>query len=337
MEGWFKWAPENLGVYDYSIGDQLKMHAYEKKLKFWAKRGYRAFYELGNPKQFRHLENFVKAKLAWNASLDPEKLEAEFCDAYYGPGGKHVAAFIRSLYLEKGGDRGNHGEVSTEHIPDALRLLELAQQSVKGTDFEARFNSDRELQEFLSTYRKAVSQNKGNTTRARPKHKVPNHTRLWLSKSRIARKQLTDDVKLTPLRAIYTNGGVDADLEAARKLQLYLQQIYGVRLPVNPDRITITKNTKEVILVGKNAGLASELITQADLAAAGTKGVVVRGLDGRIAIAASNESKTDMALEAFLHIIRVRHGGPSPENGLPQINIPIIREFTLIDWPPFGP
>jgi hypothetical protein len=99
----------------------------------------------------------------------------------------------------------------------------------------------------------------------------------------------------------------------------------------------VTKNTREVILLGKKAGLASELITQADLAAAGTKGAVVRGLDGRIAIAASNESKTGMALEAFLHIIRVRHGGPSPENGLPQINIPIIREFTLIDWPPFGP
>jgi hypothetical protein len=148
---------------------------------------------------------------------------------------------------------------------------------------------------------------------------------------------LKDDFALTPLRAIYTLGRNDADLKAAETLQLYLQQIYGVRLPVNPDQITVTKDTGEVILVGKKAGLASGLITEADFAAAGENGVVIRGLDGRIAIAASNENKTDMALKAFLHIIRVRHGGAAIDSRQPMLHCPIIREFTLIDWPPFGP
>ena len=117
----------------------------------------------------------------------------------------------------------------------------------------------------------------------------------------------------------------------------YLQKIYGLRLPVNPDRITVTENTREVILVGKKISLASKLITQADFAAAGAKGVVVRGLDGRIAIAASDEGKTSTALEAFLHIIKVRHGGLIKDNRLPIVKTGIIREFTLIDQPPFGP
>jgi hypothetical protein len=337
MEGWLKWAPKNLGVYDYSIGPQLKMHAYEKKLKFWAKRGYRAFYELGNPKRFRALENFVKAKLVWDASLDPAKLEAEFCDAYYGPAGTYIADLIRLLYLEKGGDRGTHDDGHPEYVRNALRLLESAEQSVKGTDFEARFKADRDLQKMFSSYKKTISNTKEGKPKAKIETKALKPEGLWLSKSKISRKQLIDDFKMTPLRAIYAIGDIHADFKAAKKLQLYLQQIYGVRLPVNPDRIVVTENTREVILVGKKISLASKLITQADFAAAGKKGVVVRGLDGRIAIAASNEGKTATALEAFLHIIKVRHGGPFKHNQLPVVKTGIIREFTLIDWPPFGP
>ena len=337
MEGWLKWAPKNLGVYDYSIGPQLKMHAYEKKLKFWAKRGYRAFFELGSPKRFRALEKFVKAKLAWDASLDPAKLEAEFCDAYYGPAGPYVSDIIGLLYLEKGGDRGNHGDGHIEHIRDVLRLFESAEQSVKGTHYEARFKADKDLQWMFSVYKKTISQTKTYKPKAKTKTKALKPVGLWLSKSKISRKQLKDDFKMTPLRAIYVIGDVHADLKAAEKLQLYLQKIYGVRLPVNPDRIIVTENTREVILVGKKISLATKLITQADFAAAGKKGVVVRGLDGRIAIAASDEGKTATALEAFLHIIRVRHGGAFKDNRLPTIKTGIIREFTLIDRPPFGP
>jgi hypothetical protein len=337
MEGWLKWAPENLGVYDYSIGGQLKMHAYEKKLKFWAKRGHRAFFELGNPKKFRNLENFVKSKLTWDASLDPEKLEDEFCDAYYGPAGKHVAAFIRLLYLEKGGDRGNHGGGGKAWVPDALDALEQAEQAVKGTLFENRFKKDRDLSAFLSKFRNAASQNKGEKPRARPKKETLDRTRLWLSKSRIARKKLKDDYRLTPLRAIHTLEGPAADLQVAMKLQHYIQKIYGVKVPVNTLKISISQKTREVILVGKKASLASGLINKEDFDAARKDGVVIRGLDGRIAIAASRENNTGRALEALLHIIRMRHGGPAMGNSLPSVPTPVIREFTLIDWPPFGP
>ena len=121
------------------------------------------------------------------------------------------------------------------------------------------------------------------------------------------------------------------------KLQRYIQKVYGVKLPVNPDKIAINKDTKEVILVGKQASLSSGLITQADFTAAGTNGVVIRGLDGRIAIASSRENNTDQAVEALLHIIRMRHGGSTLGSMMPSIPRPIIREFTLIDWPPFGP
>ena len=164
----------------------------------------------------------------------------------------------------------------------------------------------------------------------------PDRSKLSLSKSRIARKGLKDDFKLTQLRAIYFTRGVAADLEAAKKLQASLKKIYGIRLPVNPDKITITKATRGGILVGKKASLASGLITQADFTAAGINGVVIRGLDGRIAIASSREDNTDQAVEALLHIIRMRNGGSTLGSMMPSIPRPIIREFTLIDWPPFG-
>ena len=92
-----------------------------------------------------------------------------------------------------------------------------------------------------------------------------------------------------------------------------------------------------MILVGRKAGLASGLISQDDFRAAGTNGVVIRGLDGRIALASSREDNTALAVEALLHIIRMRHGGSTLGSKIPSIARPVIREFTLIDWPPFGP
>ncbi|HEC99027.1 MAG TPA: DUF4838 domain-containing protein [Proteobacteria bacterium] len=337
MEGWLKAAPDNLGVYDYSIGSQFRLHAYEKNLKFWAKRGYRGFFELGSPKQFRSLENFVKAKLAWNATLDPEILEAEFCNACYGPAGNHVAAFVRLLRLEKGGGRGDHDGESPDYISNALGHLEQAEQAVQGTPFEARFKSDPDLYPRLLEYRKRASQPEGEQLSAHPNEDALDRTKLWLSKPHIARKGLKDDAELTHILAIYTLGTSKEDRAAAQRLQEYIQEIYRVKLPVNPDKTTINKDIRGVIVVGKSASLASGLITEADFSAAGPDGVVVRGLNGRMAIAASRETDINEALNAFLHILGARHGGAAADTDLPHIDRPIIREFSLIDWPPLGP
>jgi len=337
MEGWFKAAPHNLGVYDYSIGGQLKLYGYETKLKFWAKRGYRAFFELGSPKQFRSLENYVKSKLAWDATLDPETLEADFCNACYGPAGEYVAAFIKHLYSEKGGARGDHGRASPDYVSTALKHLEQAEQAVTGTTFEARFKRDSDLYPRLLKYRKAASQADMDKPAVTLDKQSVDRSKLWLSKARIARKKLKDDFKLIQLRGIYTLEPSGEDREAAQKLQGYLEEIYKIKLPVDPDRIAINKDTRGVLLVGKKASLASGLINEADFKAAGLKGVVVRGLDGRIALAASKDENTSSALKAFLHILSARHGGLPLGNRLPRIQQPIIREFTLIDWPPFGP
>ncbi len=342
MEGWFKWAPENLGVYDYSIGGQLKLLAYEKKLKFWAKRDFRAFFELGNPKQFRALENFVKAKLAWNASLDPAKLEEEFCNAYYGPAGKYVAAFIRYLHKEKGGGRGDHWKTEPDFIPNALKLLEQAEQAAKGTRFESRFKKDRDLYPRLLKYREATYKpNKGKQAinpKKKKKKDTLDHTRLWLSKSRIARKGLKDNFKLTHLQSIYTMGSSEKVRKAAYRLQEYIHAIYNIKLPVNAEEITISKDTKGIIAVGKKASQATGLVSEEDFTAAGTNGVALRGLNGRIAIAASRDNNIKTALDAFLHILGVRYEGLVLERDLPPfVDKPIIHEFTLIDWPPFGP
>lgn len=97
-------------------------------------------------------------------------------------------------------------------------------------------------------------------------------------------------------------------------------------------------DTRGVIVLGRAAALASGLVDEADFKAAGPDGVVVRGMDGRIVLAATQDRNMPTAAEALLYILRSRHGGVEQLGSrLPTSPVPIIRAFTLIDWPPLGP
>ena len=162
-------------------------------------------------------------------------------------------------------------------------------------------------------------------------------TKLWLSKPRIHRRHFKDDWKLTELTAICTAGDSAADRRMAERIQGLIEDLYGIRLPVDPSATTrpFGKETKGVVFVGKAAALASGLVTEADFKAAGEEGVVIRGVDGRVAFAATREKNLPNVIEAWMYILRRRHG-PVPSGGMPKPDRPVIREFTLIDWPPFG-
>jgi hypothetical protein len=351
MEDWLKCSPGNLGVYDYSLGGGLQLRAYEDNIRFWGKRGYRGFWECGSPKGFQALEGFVKAKLLWNPSLDPAKLEEEFCQACYGPAGKHVAAFIEACYHEKVHAGTHKGRNDPQYPAKELSLLEEILKAAAGTPYEKQTAAD--LETFMKDYHGcSVPERKeklkaymadGNYAKDgllpefSPEQGFQGYEqgKLWLSKPKIARKGAQNDAELTQLTAICTQGPA-GDAQAAKKMQEHIKAIYGIELPI--ENREIGKDTKGVIVVGRKAALASGLVTEEDFKAAGPEGVVVRGLNGRVAVAATNDEKVSLALEAFLYIVRSRHGGTKAlGDALPKATVPIIREFSLIDWPLFGP
>jgi len=356
MEGWLKVGPSSLGIYDYSLNRDLpQLHSREHEIKLWAKRGRRAFWQLGGgKKKFKALEDYVHARLLWDPSLDARQVEREFCDAYYGPAGKFVHAYINAWYHEMV-DTGTHKLRGDPAYPaKALKLLEQMTEAAKGTPYAKRVQND--LRAFhQAKYCKDIFGGSLEEFRARlakgdwgtgeyfqpiePEKGYEGYDRehLWLSKPRIHRRKFKHDWKLTRLEAIHTGGGAAGDLAVARKLQGMLKEIYGITLPVNPKPITIDTDTKGVILVGKRAALASGLITEADFATAGPDGAIARGLDGRVALAATRADNTAAALQPLLYILRKRHGGTETAGeNLPKSRVPILREFTFLDWPPFG-
>jgi len=55
----------------------------------------------------------------------------------------------------------------------------------------------------------------------------------------------------------------------------------------------------------------------------------------RVAFAATKDANLPRTIDAWMYILRHRHG-PVPQGQSLKISRPVIGEFTLIDWPPFG-
>jgi len=159
------------------------------------------------------------------------------------------------------------------------------------------------------------------------------HKHLWLSEPQLGRgPKFKHDAKLTRIDAIVA----PRQANAAAKLQSTLQAVYGIKVPIKD--MELTAETRGVIAVGREAALATGLIDESDLKLAGPDGAVVRGLDGRVALAPGRKTGTDTAIDGLLYILRSRHGGVEAlGDQLPKAKVPLLRAFTLIDTPPFGP
>jgi len=364
LEDWFKWCPGNLGWYDYA-GSWPEHRAFEWRLKFSAKRGARAYFKLSRTKRLTPMAQYVKAKLAWNPKLDPIALEKDFCRAYYGPkAGPLMWEYIDAWYHEFI-DTGTHRPRGEAAYPaKALRLLEQIEQAagpetIYGKrarhDLEGFHRDDHSWKEYaeiqgpgryhalfggsLEQFKDWMRSVKDTGLRGpgfepiEPKLGEQGYDRqhLWLAQTRIGRREFKEDAKLTRLDAIVAPG----QAQAARKLQGLLKKIYGIELPI--EQRDLNAKTRGVIAVGRRAALATGLIGEADLKAAGPAGMVVRGLDGRVAIAATRDENIDTALEGLLYVLRSRHGGVEAlGDTLPKAEVPILRAFTFLDWPPLG-
>lgn len=50
--------------------------------------------------EFNELRNYLTAKLLWDCELDPWAVTREFCEGYYGKGGRHIYDYIRWYHNE---------------------------------------------------------------------------------------------------------------------------------------------------------------------------------------------------------------------------------------------
>ena len=340
MEDWMKWSPESMGVYDYGFG-LAQLRAFEYKIKDWAKHGLRAFYQCGWGTSLRALQNYVIPKLLWDPALDAKELERKFCDAYYGPAGKHVAAYI-DLWYHEWVETGSHQIRGQKDYPArAKALLDAARKAVAGTAWEKRLDEKSGLPAWdasnVSSQAAYKPQGEGEDwgKDARPIEPEPgfqgyDREHLWLSEPHLGRKDFKNDAKLTRIDAICAPGAE----AAGRKLQGYIKAIYGIEVPLK--QMAVGKDTRGIIAVGRLAALASGLVEDADFKLAGPEGMVVRARNGLIAISATSDERIETALDGFLFVIRSRHGGVGADRALPKSPVPIIRALTLIDWPPFG-
>ena len=366
LEQWYKWCPDNLGWYDYA-GWWPGHRAFPFRLKFSAKRGYRAFFQLSRTKRFTGMAIYVKARLAWDPTRDPVKLEKEFCSAYYGPQAGPLAWEYIDAWYQEFVEPGTHRPRGDPAYPGkALALLERIEKAVADSEeYKKRVMKDLEgfhkddkaswkdyarikgparyhvlfggsLEQFKEWMRHCK-----NTGIIGPEY-APiepeigfqgyDREHLCLSIPKIHRREFQDDAKLTRIDAIVAGGHKDA----GRKLRAMLKTIYGIDVPLKG--LAVDKDTRGVVVLGRAGALASGLVDEADFKAAGPAGVVVRGMDGRVAITASRDENMATALEAFLYILRSRHGGVEHlGDQLPKSPVPIIRAFTLIDRPPLGP
>jgi len=285
------------------------------------------------------METFIKAKLAWDPSLDPLALEKDFCEAWYGPAGGDAWEFLDCVFALIGDDRDESYPGERACVEKGLEAYERAVKAAAGTEFEKRLKDDSDLAGWAAEFEKRLAAMKQAEAAAPAPTKAPDAEKpertLSLSKSTPMRRSgFKLDAEFTPLKTILVSGDLDEDYKAALALRKYIEETYKVALPVERNSVEISENTREAILVGRKAALASGLVAESDFEAAGPTGVVARGRDGRIALAATKDENISDAVEGFIHIDRARR---PVAGGWRMTTFGWIREFTLIDRPPFGP
>jgi hypothetical protein len=141
---------------------------------------------------------------------------------------------------------------------------------------------------------------------------------------------------LTQLRAILT-GRPPAELErkAADILKASLKRFYGVEIPVNPEGMKPSKDVSNVVLVGKQAAVASGMVTEDELAKVKHDGYVIRAENGKVALAGYRDRGTVYAAYGLLERLGYRFYAPGCES-LPDPKNPVIPDFQTASKPFLG-
>jgi len=138
------------------------------------------------------------------------------------------------------------------------------------------------------------------------------------------------------LRAILT-GQPPAELEkkAAGVLRHNFERIYGVKLAVNPEGVTLTKDVTNVVLVGRTAALQTRMTSKSELDKVKYDGYVVRVDGGRIAVAGFADRGTVYGAYGLLRELGYRFYAYGCER-IPKPETSVIPDLRVSNKPFFG-
>jgi hypothetical protein len=148
-------------------------------------------------------------------------------------------------------------------------------------------------------------------------------------------RTFTEHRAVSPVFAILTGPNPsDRQQDMAATLQGYLEEMYGVRLPVNPDGSAAGASSGNVILLGPEACLAAGRMDEKELQHVGPRGFVINAHQGRIAIAGPDDEGTTSGAIRYLEDHGVRFYEPSLIR-VPDLSEDILHELYLLDRPYF--
>ena len=164
------------------------------------------------------------------------------------------------------------------------------------------------------------------------KHVGLDYGSRWISEGF---RTFTEYRAVSPVFAILTDAeSTPAEQEDAPRLQAYLQKMFGVRLPINPDGVEIGRNTGNAILLGKKTCLAAGGVSLEELQHVGPQGFAINSYNGRIAIAGPDDNGTRQGVVRYMEDHAVRFFEPNRIN-LPDMRDDMLHELYLLDWPYF--
>jgi hypothetical protein len=140
----------------------------------------------------------------------------------------------------------------------------------------------------------------------------------------------------SPIFAILTDkDSLVSDEKAARALQKYLLQAYGVELPINPPGLSVGPHAGNVIILGSKAALATGKMHPAEFKHVGTEGFVINARNGRIIIAGGNGNGTFFGVVRYLEEHGLHFLIPGVREVVPDMRDNFLHEIYLLDWPYF--
>jgi len=168
--------------------------------------------------------------------------------------------------------------------------------------------------------------------RQRYKHVGLDYGSRWISERF---RTFTEHRAVTPIFSIaVSNPTAASERRAAEHLQICLEKMLGVRLPVRSADAAPGDWADNAILLGRQACLTSGRITDDELRYVGPGGFVINAYQGRIAIAGPDDAGTTAGVLRYLE----DHGAQffEPQRiALPNYRTGYLHELYLPDWPHF--
>jgi hypothetical protein len=141
---------------------------------------------------------------------------------------------------------------------------------------------------------------------------------------------------VSPIRAILT-GGQTADKtgEAARIMQKFLFESFGVELPINPPRVVATTHTGNAIILGNAAAKTTGRTQPGQYRYVGPEGFVIDARNGRIIISGNDAGGTLHGAVRYLEDHGIRFPIPGIKAQIPGMRGGFLHELFLLDRPYF--